>query len=141
VKARLKMIGMTPAYTIALDDFAWHPRFEQLVELAHIIKIDMRLTSRTEQERLLSTYQPRGIEMLAEKVETREEFEWAVNLGYDYFQGYFFARPSIISAKEIQPGVVTCLQLLRQLRSPELDKVHSGSSRCCFETGSRALLP
>lgn len=114
---KLRKLG----YTIALDDFAWHPRFEQLIEIAHIIKIDMRLTSRAEQERLVSTYQPRGIAMLAEKVETREEFEWAADVGYDYFQGYFFARPSIISAKEIQPAVFTCLQLLRQLQSPDLD--------------------
>ena len=114
---KLRKLG----YTIALDDFAWHPRFEQLIEVAHVIKIDMRLTSRAEQERLVSTYQPRGIAMLAEKVETREEFEWAANLGYDYFQGYFFARPAIISAKEIQPAVFTCLQLLKQLQSPELD--------------------
>jgi EAL and modified HD-GYP domain-containing signal transduction protein len=108
-------------YTIALDDFAWHPQCEQLVEIAHMIKIDVRSTSRAEQERLVATYQPRGVQMLAEKVETREEFEWAANLGYDYFQGYFFARPSIISAKEIQPGVFTCLQLLKELQSPEPD--------------------
>jgi EAL and modified HD-GYP domain-containing signal transduction protein len=119
VKACQKLRSL--GYTIALDDFVWHPRFEPLVELAHIIKVDMRLTSRAEQERLVSTYQPRGITMLAEKVETREEFEWATNLGYDYFQGYFFARPTIISGKELQPAVVTCLRLLRQLQTPELD--------------------
>src|SRR5579872_7287368 len=114
---KLRSLG----YTIALDDFVWHPCFEPLVELAHIIKVDMRLTSQAEQERLVSTYQPRGIAMLAEKVETREEFEWATNLGYDYFHGYFFARPTIISGKELQPAVVTCLRLLRQLQTPELD--------------------
>ena len=114
---KLRQLG----YTIALDDFEWHPRFEALIALAHIIKVDLRKTSRTEQERLVSEYQPRGIAMLAEKVETREEFDWAVNLGYDYFQGYFFARPSVISGTEIQPVVATCLQLLRQLQSPEID--------------------
>ena len=108
-------------YTIALDDFVGDPRFEPLIATAKIIKVDLRLTTRAEQERLVATYQPRGIAMLAEKVETREEFEWAVNLGYDYFQGYFFARPSIILGKEIQPVVVTCLQLLRQLQNPEIN--------------------
>jgi EAL and modified HD-GYP domain-containing signal transduction protein len=108
-------------YTIVLDDFEWHPRFEELIEVAHMMKIDMRLTSREEQQRLVTTYRPRGIEMLAEKVETREEYEWAASIGYDYFQGYFFARPAIISGTEIQPVVATCLQLLRQLQSPEMD--------------------
>jgi c-di-GMP-related signal transduction protein len=108
-------------YTIALDDFVWNPRFEQLVALANIIKVDMRATSRAEQERLVATCRARGIAMLAEKVETREEFEWAASLGYQYFQGYFFARPAIVSGKEIQPVVVVCLQLLRQLQSSEID--------------------
>lgn len=108
-------------YTIALDDFVWNPRFEELAATANIIKVDLRQTSRAEQERLVATYQPRGIAMLAEKVETREEFEWAARLGYDYFQGYFFARPSIISRKEIQPVVVTSLQVLRELQNPEID--------------------
>lgn len=114
---KLRALG----YTIVLDDFEWHPRFEELVSIAHMIKIDMRVTPRAEQERLVGEYGPRGIRMLAEKVETREEFEWAASIGYDYFQGYFFARPAIISGTEIQPVVATCLQLLRQLQSPEMD--------------------
>jgi c-di-GMP-related signal transduction protein len=107
-------------YTIALDDFVGDARFEPLIATAKIIKVDLRLTSRAEQERLVTTYQPRGIAMLAEKVETREEFEWAASLGYDYFQGYFFARPAILSRREIQPVVVTCLKLLHQLQNPEI---------------------
>ena len=108
-------------YTIALDDFVGDPCFEALVATAKIIKVDIRQTSRAEQERLLATYQPRGIAMLAEKVETREEFELAANLGYDYFQGYFFARPDVISQKEIQPIVVNSLQVLRQLQNLEIN--------------------
>ncbi len=108
-------------YTIALDDFVWDARFEDLIATANIIKVDMRLTSKAEQERLVTTYKPRGLKMLAEKVETREEFEWAVNLGYDYFQGYFFSRPAIVSRKEIQPVVATCLEVLHQLQTPELN--------------------
>ena len=114
---KLRALG----YTIALDDFVWSPRFERLVEIADIIKIDMRLTSRADQQRLVPAWRARGIAMLAEKVETQAEYEWAANLGYDYFQGYFFARPAIVSAKEIRPVAVTCLQLLRQLQGAEID--------------------
>ena len=64
-------------YTIALDDFVSSPQFEPLTSLAQLIKVDIRVTIQTEQERLLRTYRPRGIALLAEKVETYEEFEWA----------------------------------------------------------------
>ncbi len=108
-------------YTIALDDFVWDPKFEPLLELAHIVKVDMRTTSREEQERLCRTCTARGIAMLAEKVETREEFEWAQKAGYEYFQGYFFARPAVMTAREIPAATVTCLQLLNELLHPGLD--------------------
>src|SRR5580698_4623560 len=90
-------------YTFALDDFVGGQRLEPLTQIAKIIKVDMRATSKPDQERLLETYRPRGITMLAEKVETPEEFEWAKNAGYDYFQGYFFARPAVLRAPN--PGV------------------------------------
>src|SRR6185503_5477729 len=80
-------------YTIALDDFVRHPRFEPLTEIAKVIKVDMQATAKEEQLQILRIYQPRGIAMLAEKVETREEFDWAQIAGYDLFQGYFFTQP------------------------------------------------
>src|ERR1700694_391365 len=70
-------------YTIALDDFVDHPRYEPLLRMAKLIKVDMRTTSKQEQERLLQTYRPRGVALLAEKVETHEEFNWARRAGYD----------------------------------------------------------
>ena len=108
-------------YTIALDDFVSRPEFEPLTALAQVIKVDVRVTSRTEQERLLQTYQPRGIALLAEKVETYEEFEWALAAGYEYFQGYFFARPSVLSSYQLPASKLNCLRLLSELQHPDLD--------------------
>jgi EAL and modified HD-GYP domain-containing signal transduction protein len=108
-------------YTIALDDFVASPQFEPLTQLAHLIKVDMRATPRVEQERLLRTYGPRGIALLAEKVETYEEFEWARTAGYDFFQGYFFARPSIIQSQQVPAAKLNCLRLLSEMQRPELD--------------------
>ena len=108
-------------YTLALDDFTGESRFEPLTRIAGVIKVDMRLTSREQQERLLRTYRPRGVLMLAEKVETDAEFEWARRAGYDLFQGYFFARPAMVRAAQIPAGVLVCLQLQRELRHAELD--------------------
>jgi c-di-GMP-related signal transduction protein len=111
-------------YSIALDDFVSQPQFEPLTRIAKLIKVDLRATSKEEQERLLRTYQPRGLMMLAEKVETHEEFEWARQAGYDLFQGYFFARPVIVSGRQIPAVQATCMRLLRETRQPDLDFQH-----------------
>ena len=108
-------------YLIALDDFVRRAGLEPLVDQANLIKVDMRQTSREEQQRLLDDYRPRGIAMLAEKVETLEEFNWAHDAGYDYFQGYFFAQPMIVRGRQVPAGKVTCLQLLSEMQNLELD--------------------
>lgn len=70
---------------------------------------------------MLDTYQPRGVLMLAEKVESHAEFEWARRAGYDLFQGYFFARPVVIRSRQIPAVMTTCLQLLREVQRADLD--------------------
>ena len=108
-------------YTIALDDFVSGPRTEPLTHLAQLIKVDVRDTSQGEQERLLRTYRPRGISLVAEKVETYEEFEWARTAGYDYFQGYFFARPGVIRSPQLPTSTLTCLRLLSEMQNTDLN--------------------
>jgi len=108
-------------YTLALDDFADAPAFAPLALIAHVIKVDLRLSSRKEQGNMLRTYKPRGVQMLAEKVETYEEFKWARCAGYDLFQGYFFARPEMVRTQDIPTMITACLRLLREVQQPELD--------------------
>jgi c-di-GMP-related signal transduction protein len=108
-------------YTIALDDFLHHPKFDPLIKLAHIIKVDLRLTPRAEQQRLVAKYSPQGVKMLAEKVETLEEFEWAFGIGFDYFQGYFFTRPVILRGRQTPSWKMSCLRLLQETQREELD--------------------
>ena len=108
-------------YAIALDDFVGTPDNEPLAALANLIKVDFRTTPKAEQERLVKTFQARGKKMLAEKVETYEEFQWTLNIGYDFFQGYFFARPVILRGQEIPPSKVACLRLLQEAQRPEVD--------------------
>ncbi len=108
-------------YAIALDDFVDHPRYLPLLEMAKVIKVDVQTTPPAEQERLLRTYQPRGVALLAEKVETPEEFDRARRAGFDFFQGYFFARPVLVRGKQIPASKVTCLNLLTEMQHPDLD--------------------
>ena len=108
-------------YALAMDDFVPDARWEPLARLAKLIKVDLLATTRPDQERLLRKYQPPGIAMVAEKVETQEEFQWALGAGYDYFQGYFFARPETVRGRRIPAVKLTCLRLLAEVQQAEPD--------------------
>ncbi|WP_406242863.1 EAL and HDOD domain-containing protein [Tissierella carlieri] len=86
-------------YKIALDDFIYKPEYEELIELADIVKIDFLLSDKEEIKRLSRDLKKRNIELLAEKVETREDFEYAKKLGFSLFQGFFFSKPEIVISK------------------------------------------
>lgn len=91
-------------YKIALDDFELRndiDNYGKLIDLADIVKIDVRLTKRDEQLRIMKELKGRNIEFLAEKVETREEYEQCLIDGYTYFQGFFFSKPTILSTSDI----------------------------------------
>ncbi|MGB6940945.1 MAG: HDOD domain-containing protein [Bryobacteraceae bacterium] len=108
-------------YQIALDDFVFRPGYEPLLEVADLLKIEIQNLPRPEQKLLIHSSKARGLQLLAEKVETYEEFEWAKQAGYDYFQGYFFARPVIVRGRKIPAAKVHCLRLLQEVQRPELD--------------------
>jgi c-di-GMP-related signal transduction protein len=108
-------------YQIALDDFVLRPGWEGLLEVADLIKIEVQSIPRPEQKLLVQSSKARGLQVLAEKVETYEEFEWARQAGYDYFQGYFFARPVIVRGRQIPAAKLHCLRLLQEAQRPELD--------------------
>ncbi|OZV11497.1 hypothetical protein CIW83_14560 [Tissierella sp. P1] len=108
-------------YKIALDDFIYKPEYEELIELADIVKIDFLLSDKEEIKRLSRDLKKRNIELLAEKVETREDFEYAKKLGFSLFQGFFFSKPEIVISKKIQPIKATCLQLVSKVNEKEID--------------------
>ena len=107
-------------YRIALDDFRPGPRMEPLIDLAHVIKVEMS-TPKAQQELMLREFHARGIRMLCEKVETDADFRWALRAGYDYFQGHFFARPVVMQGKQIPAVKMHCLRLIQEAHRPELD--------------------
>ena len=108
-------------FTIALDDFAPGAGSERLMPFAKIIKVDLRITPRPELEALLRAHMSADLVFLAEKVETREEFEWTREAGFDLFQGHFFEKPEVLTGKRITTAKVHCLELLREISSAEID--------------------
>jgi c-di-GMP-related signal transduction protein len=114
---RLKQAG----YAIALDDFVDSPEWAPLVALTDIIKVDFRLTDRSEQRALVSRCSGKNIRMLAEKVETPEEFAAGMSMGYSLFQGYFFCRPEILQHRALPSSKLAYLELLRAATASEID--------------------
>jgi EAL and modified HD-GYP domain-containing signal transduction protein len=114
---RLKQAG----YTIALDDFVDSPGWAPLVALADILKVDFRLTDPKEQNAIVSRYAEKKILMLAEKVETHEEFAAAMQMGYSLFQGYFFCRPEMMQHRTLPSFKLAYLELLQAATAPEFD--------------------
>ncbi len=99
-------------YALALDDFVFKRELQPLIELADIIKIDFMLTPIEEIQQMVNRFKGKNVKLLAEKIETYEEFETALSMGFTYFQGYFFSKPEIISGKEIVPSKITLLQIV-----------------------------
>lgn len=88
-------------YKIALDDFVLHNVYDDLIQYADIIKIDYMGTTSKQRKNILKKYKKKGIKFLAEKIETYDEFKEAVEMGFEYFQGYFFSKPVLVKAKDI----------------------------------------
>ena len=107
-------------YRIALDDFDNHVDNEALIDLADIIKVDFLATSEQEQWELAQRFRARGISLCAEKVETWEVAQRAAEMGYVYFQGYFFGQPLILTGRDIPASKLHYLNLLREMHRPEL---------------------
>jgi EAL and modified HD-GYP domain-containing signal transduction protein len=114
---RLKQSG----YLIALDDFTFNDPREPLTEFADIIKVDIQQTTAEHRSEMMKKYGSWLRHMLAEKVETREEFAAAKAAGFIYFQGYFFRRPEVLQSKEIPANRLNYLRLLRAISEPELN--------------------
>jgi c-di-GMP-related signal transduction protein len=114
---RLKEAG----YMIALDDFAVNDPREVLTDLADIIKVDLRATSTRDAAAMVRRYGPWRCRMLAEKVETREEFDASRKADFKYFQGYFFSRPETITSHEVPANQFNYLRMLAAVSQHELD--------------------
>lgn len=111
----------TAGYVLALDDFVDDPKLAPLVELAHFLKVDFRLLDRVSRERLAAKYGRNSAALLAEKVETQTELDEARHLGFSYFQGYFFCKPSMVETRDIPGNKLIHLQLLNAVAPPELN--------------------
>ena len=107
----LKKMG----YRFSLDDFVASDKMEGFLELADFIKIDFRLTSAKERARLMPRLRKTGATLVAEKIETEEEFRFAAWEGFHLFQGFYFHERSSFVMTRDSLNEINCLRILEML--------------------------
>lgn len=115
--SKLKKAG----YTLVLDDFILAADIEPLIALADIIKVDFLITRGKERSKIMEKIGDDNIQFLAEKVETVDDYKQALKCGYEYFQGYFFSKPVIISGRELAGYKQTYLHMLSAIHNPNIE--------------------
>ncbi len=109
-------------YVLALDDYIHQPVWRHFYPYIDIIKIDFRSTDQaTIDAVILAIKDFPHIRLLAEKVETNEEFQHALAMGFHYFQGYFFSKPEVLQSKSLSPAQMTLAELLYETSKSEMD--------------------
>ena len=100
-------------FTLALDDvIQLEPAFAELLALVEIVKVDIQPLSRVQLMQLAMKLKPMGKQLLAEKVDSREQMEQCLKLGFTLFQGYHFAKPTIIAGKKLDHSQLSLMKLM-----------------------------
>lgn len=100
-------------YRLALDDYCDLPEMRPLLDYADFIKLDVLLLSQADQRRVVDLCHRRKLPVIAEKVETDLQFRACREIGFDYFQGYFFCRPQVVGRRSVPANKTVYLELLQ----------------------------
>ncbi|MFT7560902.1 MAG: EAL and modified HD-GYP domain-containing signal transduction protein [Flavobacteriales bacterium] len=114
---RLKAKG----YTIALDDFFITRDTKKMMSYASIIKVDVLALTNTQLVKYVSKLKPLKFTLLAEKVETHEMYQHCVDLGFDFFQGYYLCKPQIIKGRKVSESKQNTLKLISILNDQDAE--------------------
>lgn len=110
-------------HIVAIDDFIFTPENIHFLKHVDIIKIDFKATPPELAEAVIRKVRDAGFNalFLAEKIETNDEFKIAFEMGFSYFQGYFFCKPEIIKGKQISTSQVSLLRITSEINKPDFD--------------------
>lgn len=107
----LKSLG----FSLALDDHVYSPSFHDIYHLIDIVKLDVLETPAEALPEMVEKLRKWPLTLLAEKVENEENYKFCSQLGFDLFQGYYFARPVVLRQNKIDIGKITMMQLMQQV--------------------------
>lgn len=100
-------------FTLALDDFVnYADKFRPLLDLVEIVKVDLQPLDNAGLRETTTKLRQWHVQLLAEKVETRELADVCLGLGYNLFQGYYFARPTIVAGRRLEHSHFALMRLL-----------------------------
>ncbi|PRO73157.1 diguanylate phosphodiesterase [Alteromonas alba] len=108
-------------YRLALDDYDLEEKWQALLPLISIVKFDITTVTDQQIRETVPLLKAHNIKLVAERVETKEQFHYYRQLGFDYFQGYFFARPEVIRHRKMSSSAVNMLELLKESTAAELN--------------------
>jgi EAL and modified HD-GYP domain-containing signal transduction protein len=115
IVARVAQLART-GFIFALDDVIAHSEdLQKFMPYVSIIKIEITGMGREQLQLLAQQFGGNGKKLLAEKVETLEQFNMCLDLGFDYFQGYYFARPVVMTGRKLSPSQMAIMQLMSLL--------------------------
>ncbi len=117
-------------FHIALDDHVPSPQLAPLLACADYVKIDIAEAGLEKARQIFKQLHGLPIRIIAEKVETHQQFEACKEIGFHYFQGYYFAHPETLTAKVINPSYAAVLDLLNLVsKDAETKQVEEGFKR------------
>jgi c-di-GMP-related signal transduction protein len=111
----------TFGFRLALDDFTWKPGIEPLVEIADYIKVDFAISDEQDRRELLDRLRGFTVALVAEKVETQEEYLKARDEGFTLMQGYYFCRPVLLGHRKVPANRLLHVEILRMLQDETMD--------------------
>jgi len=113
-------------FTLALDDHEFDPAYEELYSIVDIVKVDLFQSPIERLAEMVERFAPYPIQLLAEKVETRDEYLRCRDMGFELFQGYYFAKPSVMEKKRFDDSGANLLKLMRLLNEDaEIDSIEN----------------
>ncbi|BCE01701.1 EAL and HDOD domain-containing protein [Marinicellulosiphila megalodicopiae] len=107
-------------YKLALDDYQGHSKYEKLLPLMDIIKVEVLGLNNSELINLVSKLNPYKCKLLAEKVENQEMFDLCLQLGFSLFQGFFFSKPQLIKGQKMTQNQSSLLKLMAQIHKVDI---------------------
>ena len=108
-------------FRLALDDFTWFEGAEEMVELVDIVKVDLTLQPLEELSALVRRLRRHTVLLLAEKIETEEELDRCMALGFDLFQGYALSRPRVVPGRTLEASVAGRLRITASLLAKDFE--------------------
>jgi c-di-GMP-related signal transduction protein len=114
-------------YALALDDYVVEPKLQPLLQHINLLKVGLKTVTDEQHEHIVESSKTYGFEVVAENVQTQDDFTNALRLGYTYYQGSFFCEPQLSNSRPLTSSHLHYLRLLQAINQQEfqIDQIES----------------